>query len=191
MTIEETGTVYDHVIEALSSPCSVRQFWPNNGWNTIAVPTGLGQVPAGFLLIPPLTDVAREIRIRPNGSTGADFLINRNAPFLWYFDSTTPPSNVDLSWAGQSFSNFAAAPSVNPNNYFTKASHGLVAGEVLRFTGGTPPTNFTLGLPYYVVNPQATTYQLAPTYGGAAITFTNVGASPLISTDNDFTIIWL
>lgn len=63
----------------------------------------------------------------------------------------------------------------------TLASHTLVVGNKIKF-GGTPPTNITAGLTYYVqAVPTGNTFNVAATPGGAAITFATAGTSVTIT----------
>jgi len=191
-TVVETGTIYDGVVQVPHSPCTPTQQRLANGWNEITVPTGVGLVPAGVLIVPPATNAVIVIQRRSHGSpepTPVDYL-HKTAPFLWYFEQANKPTYVDLFWTGRNLSDQLVTPD-HTTEIFNLTSHGLVNGEVLVFTGGTPPVGFLLGTPYYAVNVATSTFQLAPTLGGAAITFADNGTAPLISTDNGFLLLWL
>lgn len=194
ITIQETGTVLDHVIECLQSPCSPRIYYPANGWNIIPVPVGLGVAPAGVLILPPATNYAIEVRNRAyNGTPTTTYynVLHKNAPFLWYFDLTVgAPTNVDLYWAGRNYSARGVVGSLASPCVFTDVGHALVNGECIRFSSGTPPTGFYLNTPYYVVN-TAATFNLAATPGGTAINSAGASSSLTYSTDNGFFMLWL
>jgi hypothetical protein len=82
--------------------------------------------------------------------------------------------------------NFDATSSVtgttgaNATNLFTKASHGLVAGDRITFSAKTGGTGLSLGVAYYVISSGLTSseFKLSLTSGGAEIDFTtDVSAS--------------
>jgi len=57
----------------------------------------------------------------------------------------------------------------NTGDTVTKTAHGLMAGDIVRFSAVTGPTAPVVNTNYYVVNPTANTFQLATTEGGSAI----------------------
>jgi hypothetical protein len=123
--------------------------------------------------------------------------MHKNAPFLWYFEQSTKPVNIDLYWGGRNYSDRAVV-AVPASDTFLDEGHSLVAGEIVMFTGGTPPVGFTLETPYYVVNPVTgggappdDTFQLAATPGGSPILFGDAGSAITYSTDNGFLLVWL
>jgi hypothetical protein len=115
--------------------------------------------------------------------------MHKNAPFLWYFEQSTKPVNIDLYWGGRNYSDQAVV-AVPATDDFTHVGHGLINGEIVMFTGGTPPVGFTMETPYYVVNAGAT-FQLAATPGGSPILFGDAGSAITYSTDNGFLLVWL
>lgn len=191
-TIVETGTIYDGVMQVPHSSCTPTQQRLATAWNDILVPTGVGLVPAGVLIVPPSTNYAIAIQRRSHAAsepTAVDYL-HKTAPYLWYFEQAFKPTYIDLNWAGRNLSDQA----VNPDHtvdLFNLTSHGLVDGEVIMFTGGTPPVGFTIETTYYVVNSLTSTFKLAATPGSAAIAFVDNGTAPLVSTDNGFLLLWL
>lgn len=62
------------------------------------------------------------------------------------------------------------------------ATHGLVNGEVVRFTG-SPPTGLALNTDYYVIVTGAAKFQVSATSGGTAISFTGGGTGSVESQD--------
>jgi hypothetical protein len=69
----------------------------------------------------------------------------------------------------------ATATSATPC-VFTPTSMVFAAGQGV-VLGGTPPAGFSTGAVYYVVNPTATTFQLAATPGGSALGSTSTGSA--------------
>ena len=66
---------------------------------------------------------------------------------------------------------------VNPINIITLGSHSLVSGAAGVFTTtGTLPSGLTLGATYYVINPTATTIQVATVPNGVALSLTSGGS---------------
>ena len=67
------------------------------------------------------------------------------------------------------------------NKTITLANHGLVDGTmIIMTTSGTLPAPITADTVYYVVGSTATTFQLALTSGGSAITFTDQGSGSMM-----------
>jgi hypothetical protein len=56
------------------------------------------------------------------------------------------------------------------------ANHGLANGDVVWLTGAGIPTGLLAGRMYYVIGATATTFQLAATLGGAALTVSTSGS---------------
>jgi len=104
--------------------------------------------------------------------------------WLWLFSS--PPITIPggtTSWATYGPRTVSAVSTV-ANTLTVPVGHGFVANERVRYyTTGTYPTavggNLTEADFYYVVNPTATTIQLARTSGGAAIDLTSAGSGTM------------
>lgn len=104
--------------------------------------------------------------------------------WLWLFSS--PPITIPggtTSWATYG-PRTVSAVSAAGNTLTVPSGHGLVANERVRYhTTGTYPTavggDLTEADFYYVVNPLATTIQLARTSGGAAIDITSAGSGTM------------
>ncbi len=62
---------------------------------------------------------------------------------------------------------------------FTASAHGLINQNKIRITG-TPPTGFSTGTDYYLVNKATNTFQLSATPGGTAINSSSTGSSIVI-----------
>lgn len=62
---------------------------------------------------------------------------------------------------------------------FTVSSHGMVNGDAVRLTG-TPPTGFSTGTTYYVVNKAASTFELAATPAGSSIASSSTGSAIVV-----------
>ena len=63
-----------------------------------------------------------------------------------------------------------AITAVGSTGVFTATAHGYVAGDVVILSGLTGGSGFTTDTPYFVVSPTTNTFQLATSYGGAAVT---------------------
>jgi TP901-1 family phage major tail protein len=57
----------------------------------------------------------------------------------------------------------------NTGDTVTKTAHGLVAGDIVKFSAITGPTLPAINTNYYVVTPLANTFQLSLTEGGSPI----------------------
>ncbi len=87
---------------------------------------------------------------------------------------TSTPLAAGASWATK-------GPNVvftvdNTTDFFTSVGHGLVNGDTVRFTSGSPPAPLVAGTAYYIVNKTTDTFQVAATLGGNFIDIT--GTSP-------------
>lgn len=60
----------------------------------------------------------------------------------------------------------------------TTAGHGLVNGNVLRFTGAALPDPLIINKDYFVVEAAADTFKVSETKGGAVLTITTTGTPP-------------
>lgn len=58
---------------------------------------------------------------------------------------------------------------------FTYNAHGLLNGDIVRFTGDVLPTNISINTDYYVVSKAANTFKVSTTHGGTAV---DLGGSP-------------
>ena len=87
---------------------------------------------------------------------------------------------ANSSGASYSVSCTSASPMVA-----TLSSHGLVTGDAISFSDGTPPGGFALDTTYYVIRTGASTFNLASTYAladaGTALNSSSTGTSPKIS----------
>lgn len=68
----------------------------------------------------------------------------------------------------------------NTGDTVTKTAHGLVAGDIVRFSAVTGPTLPAISTNYYVVSPLANTFQLSLTEGGSAIAIDNDGTGTAV-----------
>jgi hypothetical protein len=103
--------------------------------------------PAGGTFITPMQQTGGSVTSLSSGA-----ITNPTALF------TRPSSAVTAS-----VTQTIASPSV-----FTWAGNPLVNGQTV-ILGGTPASGFSRGVPYYVVAVAGNTFQLAATFGGAAI----------------------
>jgi hypothetical protein len=84
-----------------------------------------------------------------------------------YIIKETAPGTIPASTATAT----SATPCV-----FTPTAMVFATGQGV-VLGGTPPAGFSTGVLYYVVNPTATTFQLAAAPGGSAIGSTSTGSA--------------
>lgn len=63
----------------------------------------------------------------------------------------------------------------------TESAHNRLNGDAITLTG-TPPTGFSTGTIYYLVNKAANTYQLSATPGGTAINSSSTGTTVVVHT---------
>ena len=64
-------------------------------------------------------------------------------------------------------------------NSFTIPNHGLVDGQTVDFTGSDLPNGINASgttSPYYIVNATLDTFKVATSYGGTAVTFSDIGS---------------
>ena len=90
--------------------------------------------------------------------------------YLWLINGTRNLVFSVSEPAGGSYTATNASPAV-----FTCASPTFANGIQVVLSGGTPPTGFTNGTGYFVVNASGNTFQLSATSGGAAINSTSTG----------------
>lgn len=80
-------------------------------------------------------------------------------------------------WDGKDLS---GAITVNVDNTITSTDHGLVAGDLVKFTnvGGALPSGITAGVVYYVISTGLTAdaFKVSTTFGGSTIDITDAGS---------------
>ena len=112
---------------------------------------------------------------------GSDAAIVRDGDYYEFTIGGKFPGTYRLYW-GTETQRIDARPGrdvgVNPTgNVFTLANHGYVAGDPVMFGGTTLPTGIREDICYCVVNPDASTFLIARTPGGAVIDLTDSGTA--------------
>lgn len=180
---ETSAQMLTMIAENSNSPLYVQELTMASGENTIAVPSKA----SGFLLVPDGLNT-RSVEVR--ASTGvAGFTLAPLGVMMVTFPSS-PPSNVYLNWTGPVYS-AQAVTVTNASDIVNLTSHTFQNGDRVMLGAATAPTGITLGEWYYVVGSATNSFQLATSYGGAAVDMTSDGTSVTVTASRGFKIYWL
>jgi len=113
-------------------------------------------------------------------SQTADFTVAQLQTLYGTCSSVTVGGTTFNPGTSFTYSATAASPAV----FTTTAASNLTAGTTVTLSGGTAPTGFTNGTPYFVVAPTATTFELAATSGGTPINSTTTGSGTVTAAGN-------
>jgi hypothetical protein len=183
LTLLSSNDALDYTLTNANSPAYLQPKNLVNGANTVTVDSKAG----GVLIVPPLMSTWVLTLKGVAGDTG--IALAKLAPSFLAF-GTTPPASFVLNWAGPSYS-ATAVTADNATNLITLASHGLVAGDRVKFSAATMPTGLDSTVWYYVVSPLTNTFGVALTDGGTAVDFSTNGASVTIETVREARFLWV
>lgn len=84
-------------------------------------------------------------------------------------DGDNPPLSVTHVGAYDAGTALTAVTGVTSTDTFTKTSHGMANGTVVKLTGLTGGTGLNVNKWYFVIGQTANTFQLSPVSGGSAV----------------------
>lgn len=117
---------------------------------------------------------------RPNGalpaglSAATEYFVRNSTTDTFQVALTRKGAIVDITGT----SSTATATADDATDFWTSSAHGLLNGDLIRFTnsGGTQPTGISLSTDYYVINKTTDTFQVSLTSGGSAVDMSDAGS---------------
>lgn len=118
----------------------------------------------------------------------------RNPPVTMAAIISSVVSGDRCFMARSAFQTFTAGDNGAGKIRFTSDTHGLLAGTVVNFAGGTLPTNISAGVNYYVLSSglAAGYFEVSTTLGGTSVAYSAAGSgsswyAPLMTWKKQFT----
>lgn len=183
LTLLSSNDALDYTLTNANSPAYLQPKVLATGANTITVDTKAG----GVIIVPPERSTWLLTLKGVSGDTG--IALAKLAPSFLAFDAT-PPANFVLNWAGPSYSGTAVTAD-STTDLITKTSHGLVAGDRVKFSATALPGGLDSSTWYYVVTVLTNTFAVSLTSGGAAVDITSNGTSVTIETPREARLLWV
>jgi hypothetical protein len=183
LALLSSNDALDFTLVNANSPVYLQPKDLANGANTITVDTKAG----GVVIVPPPLSTWTPTLKGVAGDTG--IALAKVAPSFLAFGST-PPASFVINWAGPSYTGTAVTVD-NTTELVTLASHGLVAGDRVKFSAATMPGGLDSTVWYYVVTPLTNTFAVSLNAGGTPADITSNGASVTIETPRGFQFLWV
>ena len=122
--------------------------------------------------------------ISVTGATNIPQNLNLSVAQLQTLYASCQPVTVGSTTLNPGTSFSFTATSANPAVFTTATSSNLTANQVVTLQGGALPGGFTTEATYFVINPTATTFELAATSGGTPLASTSAGSGSVATLGN-------